>query len=101
MPNIKFSYLYRDGANYKNYNSVIFDDSNNVDLAELETLIRSKLIDGTWFYVNKWNLPDLRTDSFNYERDPTWHEFETVEYTHEICNTQLDLQELSDTIKKT
>jgi hypothetical protein len=46
MPNIKFSYLYRDGSNYKNFGFVIFNDSQNIALPEVGTLIISNLIDG-------------------------------------------------------
>ena len=81
MPNIKFSYLYRDGGNYKNYGSVIFENSNGITLETLNAAIQSKLIDRTWFYAEAWGLPDLRTNPFDVETDPTWHEFESVEYT--------------------
>lgn len=53
MPNIKFSYLYRDGANYKKYDNVIFANPENIDLSELDILIKSKLIDKTWFYADE------------------------------------------------
>ncbi|MGZ3766190.1 MAG: hypothetical protein ACXVA2_16090, partial [Mucilaginibacter sp.] len=59
MPNIQFNYLYRDAGNYKKHHSVIFPNPDNIDETELETLIRSKLIDHEWFYVEQWNLPDL------------------------------------------
>jgi len=28
--NLKFAYLYRDGANYKNFNEVIFSNPNKI-----------------------------------------------------------------------
>jgi hypothetical protein len=101
MPNIKFSYLYRDGANYKSYNSVIFANSFDIDLSELERLIRSKLIDGIWFYVNEWKLPDLHFKCWDNEIDHTWHEFESVEYSDEILNTPLNLKEFIRTVEQT
>ena len=54
MKNIQFHYLYRDGANYKNLNSVVSDNNlnpDNIGLSELEALIRTKLVDGEWFYA--------------------------------------------------
>jgi hypothetical protein len=86
MPNIKFSYLYRDGGNYKNFGYVVFANPDHLILKELETLIRSKLIWETWFYANEWNLPDLRIGNLNIDSDPTWHEFESVEFTDEPVN---------------
>ncbi|CAN5328706.1 hypothetical protein BH09BAC6_BH09BAC6_15400 [soil metagenome] len=83
MPNIKFSYLYRDSGNYKNYRSIIFENPAGIALSTLNEAIQSKLIDGTWFYAAEWGLPDLCSNTFNLETDPTWHEFESVEFTNE------------------
>ncbi len=91
MPNIKFNYLYRDGANYKNFNSVIFDNPDSVSLNVLLKIIKSKLIDETWFYVDQWNLPDLHFANWNNELDHTWHEFESIEYTKEVPNATMTL----------
>jgi len=93
MPNIKFNYLYRDGANYKNFNSVIFDNPSNISLDILLKIIKSKLIDETWFYVDQWNLPDLHFTKWNNEFDHTWHEFESIEYTNEAPNSEMMLKE--------
>ena len=84
MPNIKFNYLYRDAANYKKHGSVIFDNPNNIELSEVETLIRSKLIDGQWFYADEWALPELFLETVDFRADPTWHEFEEVEYSDDV-----------------
>ena len=89
MPNIKLSYLYRDSCNYKNYGYAIFADLDNISLEQLETMIRSRLIDGKWFYANEWNLPNLFTNDIIPNLDPGWHEFESVEYTEESTNYAL------------
>lgn len=101
MANIKFSYLYRDSGNYKNYGFLIFSNPDNIDLSELTSLIKSKLFDGTWFYHKEWHLPDLRSAHFDYEIDPTWHEFESVEYTDELINTSKTLTDLMYNINLT
>lgn len=101
MPNIKFSYLYRDGANNKNFNSLIFDNSNNINVLALEALIRSKLIDGLWFYVNEWQLPDLHFRNYDDRIDHGWHEFESVEYSDEELNVPLNLSEFISKIERT
>lgn len=80
MANIQFNYLYRDGGNYKNYGSVVLANPTGLGLAELTALIRSKLIDQTWFYATHAGIPDLIPNTFNPETDPTWHEFESVEF---------------------
>jgi hypothetical protein len=83
MPNIKFSYLYRDGANYKNHSFIILNNPTNIALAEIEAAIHQKLIDGAWFYVDKWNLPNLHFGTWDNEID-TWHEFDGIEFTDKI-----------------
>jgi hypothetical protein len=100
MPNIKFSYRYRDAGNYKNHSWIVFANLNNIELAELETLIQSKLIDGTFLYVDEWLLPDLHFSPWNNQLDHTWHEFESIEYTHETPNNEFTLAEFIATIEK-
>jgi hypothetical protein len=100
MPNIKFNYLYRDGANYKKYGSVIFANPNDIELSEIETLIRSKLIDGEWFYADEWGLPELFLETFDCGVDPTWHEFEGVEYIDNVANQLMLLIEFMLLISK-
>lgn len=93
MPNIKFNYLYRDSANYKKFNWVIFNNASSTSIEELEILIRSKLIYGEWFYADQWKLPVIFSDTFDFKTDPTWHEFENIEYTDESPNTASGLNE--------
>jgi hypothetical protein len=99
MPNIKFNYLYRDGGNYKNFNFVIFENDQSVSIAEFESLIKSKLIDGEWFYADHWKVPEIFLDTFNFKIDPTWHEFESVEYCDEPINSIFTLAEFVETLK--
>jgi hypothetical protein len=93
MPNIKFSYLYRDSANYKKFDWVTFNNAPSISIEELETLIRSKLIYGEWFYADQWKLPELFLDTFDFKTDPTWHEFESVEWTNDLPTSPLSLVE--------
>ena len=101
MSNIKFNYLYRDSANYKKYGFVIFANRDNLELSEVEKGIRAKLIWGEWFYADEWGLPELFLETVDFKNDPTWHEFESVEYTDELQNVPLSLTELTTDIKKT
>lgn len=93
MPNIQLSYLYRDSSNYKNFGSVVFANPSNIDLSIVEKHIKSSLIDVCWFYVHHWQLPDLRFANVN-ESDPTWHEFESLEYTEQPANAAIELADL-------
>ncbi|RYG04505.1 MAG: hypothetical protein EOO07_30855 [Chitinophagaceae bacterium] len=84
MPNIKLSYLYRDGGNYKKFGNVVFNNPDNIEIGDLNSFIKSNLIDGMWFYADKWQLPDLHFDTWNNGLDHAFHEFEAVEYTFEF-----------------
>jgi len=99
MPNIQFNYLYRDGGNYKKSGFAIFANPDNIALLELEALIRSKLIDHEWFYVDQWKLPDLHFDTWDNELDHTFHEFESIEYTEEAITSKITLAEFTGLIK--
>jgi len=86
MPNIKFNYLYRDSSNYKNYGYVILANPENFALIEVEKLIRSKLIDGEWFYADEWDVPELFFEWVDFRIDSTWHEFESIEYEYSVAS---------------
>lgn len=101
MPNIRFSYLYRDAANYKNFGVVVFLNLNNTDITELKLLLQSKLIDGMWFYAGQWQLPDLHFNTWNDQTDHTFHEFECIEYTNKPPNTLLNLAEFKALVEHT
>jgi hypothetical protein len=99
MPNIKFNYLYRDGANYKNFNSIVFENDRSISLENLETLIKSKLIYGEWFYADQWKMPEIFLSTFDFKIDPTWHEFESVEYCDDPANSTCTLAEFVGILK--
>jgi hypothetical protein len=101
MPNIKFAYFYRDGGNYKKFNDVVFANPDNITLSEIENMIHGKLIDGTWFYADEWKLPELFLDTFHFRVDPTWHEFEAIEYTDESPNSLILLKEFMELVAAT
>jgi len=84
MPNIKFNYFYRDSSNCKKYGFVVFTNPDNLDLIEVEKRIRAKLIWGEWFYADEWGAPELFLDKCDFGVDPTWHEFEGVEYINDV-----------------
>ena len=91
MPNIQFNYRYRCSGNYKKFISVVFANPDNIELHDLENLIRSKLIYGEFFYAEERQLPEIFTDIVDFRIDPTWHEFEALEYTGKPNNAGDDL----------
>ena len=101
--NIKFCYIYRDGANYKNYNEIIFSNPNSINLLEIEKLIQQKLIDDKWFYCKEWNVQDIHFKEFAYdsEIDVDWHEFEAIEETTEGTSQQNSIEDFLMLVRMT
>jgi hypothetical protein len=91
MPNIKFNYLYRDGGNYKTFGEVVFANPDDIPLTEIEARIKAKLIDETYFYHKEFGVPGLIPNTFDYDLDPTWHEFESVAETCDFGAFSLSL----------
>jgi len=81
--NILFEYLYRDAGNNKNWGSVIFSNREGLSVEELTLKIRSGLIDGEFFEVDKLGVPPLYFDRYDPELDHGWHEFFGIEETGE------------------
>ena len=92
MPNIKFSYRYRDAANYKVYGSVIFSNPDNLTVREIEAQIRAKLIDGEFFDPVEWNVPKLQILPIDEELDHSWNEFESIEESDEEPNAGISIE---------
>ena len=83
--NILFCYRYRDGANYKQYNEIVFSNPLNREVQEIESIIREKLIDGLWFVADNWQIPNqfFKEYMWNNEVDHNWHEFAGIKQTAE------------------
>lgn len=80
--NIKLNYLYRDFSNYKQYGSIVFENSKDITLEELTAIIESKLIDGEYFSADEWKIPNFFFET-KIDDDHSWHEFQNVEYTND------------------
>jgi hypothetical protein len=83
MANIQFNYLYRDGANYKQFGFVIFKNISGISLEDATSKVRSKLISYEFFVPQDWGLPRLHFHTYDPEIDHEWHEFENWEVTNE------------------
>ena len=83
--NVKFHYLYRDGANYKQYNFEVFSNNDGLLIEEIESHIKSALIEDSWFYTDKWRLKDIHLYNWDESIDHRWHEFDFVENTNEMA----------------
>jgi len=82
--NTIFSYMYRDGSNYKFHGEVVFEGLPD-DVAEKR--IRDALggYDGTGFIANQVDIPEVfpfpERYSYREDDDHCWHEFVGLEPT--------------------
>src|SRR5260221_10785134 len=74
MTTILFHYLHRDEGNWKDHLNAVIDNPNNLPLEEIESRIKSALIDGNYFYHREVGL--LGSD---YVGNNESHEFACVE----------------------
>ena len=91
-PNLSFNYLYRDGGNFKQFGKKLFTNPNHLPIEIIEKTIRKSLIDETFFYADKFNVPSLFFDCLNID-DPTWHEFADLLQTDELPDTDCTIEE--------
>lgn len=98
---VRLHYLYRDHANYKQHSSVVFSNPNNLPLAQIESTLRSHMLDETWFLHYQWNLPDLHFEKTDWENDHPYHEISSLEeITHTTENPLSTIEEFLDLVKK-
>lgn len=81
--NIAFHYLYRDASNYKLRGTAIFTNQTFLPIEEIETQIRSFLMEGEFFIARQVLIEERFFDIVHEEEDHSWHEFVLVESTTE------------------
>lgn len=96
--NIKFTYLYRDGANYKQWGEAVFTNDNCIDFQVVRDRIIARLIDNEWFDAEKWKLPDLHFSNWDGAIDVPMHELDAIEETTESA-TQGDIAKFLELIE--
>ena len=96
--NTSFYYIYKDFANYKKHNEIIFLNPTGKPLEEIDTIIRSHLIDGRWFYASEWKVPDLHFENWDTEEDHFLHEFGSVTETNQAAQSSTTIDEFIETI---
>ena len=85
--NTRFSYLYRDGCNYKKFNEIVVEGV----LAE-EQLIHF-LREETFFIPSQVGLLDLQPEEWTVD-DHIWHEIEHLQMTLETPGIRLKAEQL-------
>lgn len=78
--NIRFSYLYRDAGNFKNFGEAFFSNPNETSLEDLNARLKLALLDEMYFDAHAVGLPELFFEDYDKELDHDWHEFELLDY---------------------
>ena len=85
MGNVKFTYLYRDGANYKSWHDVVFDNPDQMPLDEIDSRLTASFLPDKLFIANQISIPEkflfLESDATNF--DHCYHEFDYVEVSED------------------
>ena len=98
--NLKLNYLYREGANYKQFGSVVFANPDFLTPRKASEQLREKLISNEFFVPQYWFLPRLQYHPYDPEIDHDYHEFERFEWTEEEVTDKRDLKEFLEVIEK-
>lgn len=89
--NIKMTYLYRDGGNYKYRQDVVFSNRASKTVEQLTEEIRKHLISGQFFDQSLAPVPIEYTEPFDPELDHTWLEFDSFEAVDEPAQVEEDV----------
>jgi hypothetical protein len=84
MDSVRFNYLYRDGANFKNWGKVIFANPEVLPLKPIESKLLNAFLPDKHFIASQIQIPDIflfLTDKPT-AYDHCFHEFDSVE----ICD---------------
>lgn len=95
MTTILFHYLHRDEGNWKDHLEAVVDNPNNLPLDEIESRIKSALIDGEYFYPR-----DIGLLPSEYAESGDWHEFDCIEETRSRIDFVFTVEELLERLDR-
>ena len=105
--NVKFVYLYRDGANWKNWGEVIFSNNGALSAIDIDSSVRQWIVEQEVFVAHQARVPELFPAPQDLSiHDHCYHEFHAAEATLEpaddfwqrdISGFLSDLQKVSRT----
>ena len=88
MRNMKFSYLYRDGGNYKKWAAIVFSNPDGLTLDAVTKALMSVFLQDGLFIAHQIRIPEV----FSFSRgdatsdDHCFHELSAVEASPEQPN---------------
>jgi hypothetical protein len=100
MDNIKFNYLYRDGANYKSWGEVVFTNPEQLTVNEIELRLIDAFLPDNRFIASQVSIPEkfLFAGGKLTKSDHCYHEFDIVEICEEDPTDELN-RSITDFLK--
>ncbi len=81
MANLRFTYLYRDGSNYKSWAEIVFSNPAHLDCAQIYKRLSNAFLEDGLFIADQIRVPEVFL-SAQYGLSPDdhcYHEFDSVE----------------------
>lgn len=95
--NIQFEYLYRDGANYKAWGTIVFSNPDELSVSEIDERLRRAFNSDSQFVASQVEIPEvfLYKDGNLTSDDHCFHEYDHVELTDDAI-TDVQNRRMSD-----
>jgi hypothetical protein len=80
MSNVEFSYLYRDGGNYKMFGRVVFSNPDQITCAAIEKTLAEAFLEDGLFIAEQIRVPEVflfANGDLSFD-DHCYHEFDAV-----------------------
>jgi len=113
MANVAFTYLYRDGGNYKQAGQIVVSNPEGLSITEVEAELKSL---GGFFIAHQLGIPEVFLWSAETHYDPSeesswpdfcineddhcWHEFDGLAETSDSLTDPRTLQQLLTNFRK-
>ena len=87
--NIKFNYLYRDAGNYKSWGEIIFANSDNMLINEIEKRLKKAFDQEIYFIADQINVGSLFYEEI-MDDDHCYHEYYSIEFSEKETSDPLN-----------
>ena len=88
LRNIKFTYLYRDGSNYKKWGEIVFSNPDALATEAVAQILKGIFLEDGLFIAHQVRVPEvfLAAEDGLTKDDHCFHEFDSVAATRDSPN---------------
>jgi hypothetical protein len=101
MSNVEFSYLYRDGGNYKRFGRVVFSDPEQISCGAIIGALTEAFLEEGLFIADQVRVPEVflfANGELSFD-DHCYHEFDAVRATEKEPN-DLHMRTISEFVSE-